>query len=326
MKNQFWQIPQFGEKARWLEGPIPKAEKGRLVVEVLYSSINYKDALGFTSRGKIFKKFPIIPGIDLCGEIKEGESDQFKVGDLVLVTGCGLGESDDGGYAKYALVAEEHLVKLPNKLDAKQAMSLGTAGFTAALAIARMEALGQSPSWGEILVTGASGGVGSLACLLLVKKGYEVIAQSEKTTEYDYIRSLGVKEVSSLEGLQLGSRALEKACFAGCIDNIGGETLGKVTKHIGLYGNIASIGLASGSEYQSSVMPHILRGVSILGISSANCPMPLRKEVWSFLENVLEKEDFEKIRIEQIELSDIDKKMSDYFDRKIVGRLLVKNK
>lgn len=319
----FW-IFNEGDKGTFQTAPLQALAAKHVRIRSEYSSINYKDALGVSGKGKIFKTYPIVPGIDVAGTVASSESSQFKVGDRVLVTGCGLGESFSGGYQEYVDVSEEHVIMIPLAYSTLDAMLIGTAGFTAGLSMLRMEQLGQRPEMGPILVTGASGGVGSITVKLFSKRGYEVIAQSEKTDKKNYLYSLGAKKVLSLKELALGVRPLESIQFGGAVDTIGGDTLPKIAAHIYLYGNIATIGLASGSAYNASVMPHILRGVSILGISSTNAPRKMREEVWSLLAKSLKVEDLASIEYKIINLEDIPFTVEAFFQRQVTGRILVK--
>ena len=251
--------------------------------------------MGATGKGQIFKKWPINGGIDVSGIVFESQSPFFKKGDSVLVTGCGLGESHDGGYSKFVRIPSEWAIPIPKNLSLEETMIFGTAGFTAGICLHRMEINDQTPERGPIAVTGASGGVGSFGVMMMAKKGYEVVAISGKESSHDYLRQLGASKVISLEELNLGSMPLEKGKFGGAIDNLGGEPLAKLLAHINPWGNIASVGLAAHHELQSTVMPFILRGVNILGISSANCPMPLRKKIWDRIGQELKPETLSNI-------------------------------
>ncbi len=256
---------------------------GEVVVRVAYSSINYKDALAGTGRGRILHRFPLVGGIDVAGHVVRSADPAFREGDAVLCTGCGLSEERDGGYAEYLRLEAKSTIKLPNGLDLREAMILGTAGFTAALALYRMEMLGQRPENGPIVVTGATGGVGMLALDVLTRAGYEAHAITSKFDRLDDLVALGAKQVISSRDLHWGQRPLERATWAGAIDNVGDEMLAGLTRHIGLYGNIASCGLAGGHALATTVMPFILRGVSLIGVSSNNAPRPMREEIWARL-------------------------------------------
>ncbi len=296
---------------------------GEVVIRVHYSSVNYKDALGATGRGKILKQFPLNAGIDLAGEVVSSESPDFKPGDKVLVNGCGIGEQFDGGLAEYARVKAEFVIPMPDGLDAKLAMALGTAGFTAALALHRMQENHQTPDKGPIVVTGASGGVGSIAVNILSSQGYEVIAVSGRESYYDFLRSLGANEVVSIDELNLGGKPLEKGRFGGVIDNVGGDLLAKLIAHVNLWGNVASIGLADSHLLSTTVFPYILRGVSVLGVSSTNCPMSLRKDIWKRLGADLKPNALEKIITDEVALKDVSPVFTDILDRKRYGRVVI---
>ncbi len=250
-------------------------------VKIKYSGINYKDALGVTGRSPIFKIDPIVPGIDFSGFALKGK---YK-GQTVIAQGCGFGETFDGGYTQLSSCADECLMPLPEGLNLKEAMVLGTAGFTAALAIHQMLEKGLLPDMGPVLVSGATGGVGGFAIQILDKLGFEVTALTHRMEHEDYLLSLGVKKVISFkEEVQFKSlKPLKKARWAGVIDNLGGEFLEKVLSQVAPWGSVSSIGLVKGSNFNASVMPFILRGVSILGVSSTHCPMSLRKNIWSKL-------------------------------------------
>lgn len=296
---------------------------GELLIAVEYSSINYKDALAVTGRGKIMRKLPLNAGIDLAGTVLESSDASFKPGDKVLANGCGLGEAHDGGLAERARLPVNWAIKLPEGLSTYDAMRLGTGGFTAALAFHRMLENGQHPDKGAIVVTGATGGVGSVAVALFARQGYEVIALSSRPEHSDYLRKLGASKVCTVDELGLGKRPLEAAKFGGVVDNIGGETLAHLLAHIDLWGNVASIGLADNEKLNATVFPFILRGVSLLGISSANCPMPLRREVWKKLGGQW-RFDFDVLATETIGLAEVPDVASDLLSRKRYGRTIVK--
>lgn len=260
-------------------------DDGDVCVRVEYSSINYKDALAGTGKGKILRRFPLSGGIDMAGTVVTSGNDRFAPGTQVVVTGCGLSEDRNGGYSEYLRVDSSATVPLPQGLSTREAMILGTAGFTAALSLHRMEANGQTPGAGPIVVTGASGGVGSIAINLLSHAGYEVHAISGKTDEFDWLESLGARQCISRHDLHWGQNALEKAIWAGCIDNVGGDMLAGISRVIQLWGNIACCGMTGGHGLHTTVFPMILRGVSMLGISSNNCPYELRKTLWDRLAN-----------------------------------------
>lgn len=297
--------------------------QGEVVINVHFSGINYKDALGATGRGAILKSFPLNGGIDLAGVVESSEDDRFKPGDEVLVNGCGLGESHDGGLAQKARVPADWVMNVPEGLSMKECMILGTAGFTAGLAIYRMQQNDQTLDKGPIVVTGASGGVGSIAVDMLSSLGYEVVAISGRREFDEYLTNLGANTVCSAEALELGSRPLEKGMFGGVIDNVGGELLGQLIAHTNLWGNIASIGLAGGHKLDSTVFPLILRGVSLLGVSSTNCPMPLRRKIWEKMGDSLKPKHLESILTKVVPLSEVSEVFNKLLDRELHGRVVV---
>ena len=251
-----------------------------VLIKAEYSSVNYKDALAGTGAGKIMRRLPLIGGIDVAGVVESSSDERFRAGDAVLVTGYDLGVAHDGGYARYVRVPAEWVVALPKALSLRDAMVIGTAGFTAALSIVEMERNGLTPASGPVIVTGATGGVGSIAVQALAGRGYAVTALTGKVQEESYLRSLGAREVLARDKLQMGTRPLEKSMWAGAVDAVGGATLGWLTRTMMQQGCIASSGLTGGTELSTTVMPFILRGVKLLGIDSVLCPMPLRLEVW----------------------------------------------
>ncbi len=297
--------------------------EGGVVLRVQWSGINYKDALAITGRGKILRRFPLNAGIDAAGVVESSTDPRFRPGDAVLATGMGLGETHDGGLAQRLRLPGDWLVRMPAGLSARQAMALGTAGFTAALAIHRMELNGQRPEMGPLVVTGATGGVGSVAVSILAGRGYAVTAVSGRPEHRDYQRGLGAAEVCTPDQLQLGNRPLEAARFGGAIDNLGGEVLAGLTRHVGLWGQIACIGMAASGELTTTVFPLILRGVSLLGVSSANCPMPLRTEVWNRLGAELKPAALDAIVHEVVPLDQVPDRARRLVDRQLLGRTLV---
>ncbi len=296
---------------------------GNVTIAVEYSGINFKDALGVTGKGKIYSQFPINAGIDCAGIVESSTDPRFRIGEHVLVNGCGLGENQDGGFANKVRVPSEWVISMPEGLTCRTAMIFGTAGFTAALAIDRMEQNDQTPAKGPIVVTGASGGVGSFAIHMLSSLGYEVIALSGREEHIDYLKSLGANEVLNPEQLALGSKPLEATRFGGAIDNVGGEILSGLLRHINLWGNIASIGIAADHNYSATVFPQILRGVSLLGVSSTNCPMERRRSVWNRIGKDLIPENLETIVSKEVKLQDIGPCFNELLDREHRGRILV---
>ncbi|NVJ61382.1 MAG: YhdH/YhfP family quinone oxidoreductase [Gammaproteobacteria bacterium] len=310
-------------KHRLCEMELDQLTAGEVVIKVDYSSVNYKDALAATGKGKILKQFPLNAGIDLAGTIVSSESDEFKPGQSVLVNGCGLGESYDGGLAQMARVSKDFVIPMPEGLDGRLAMALGTAGFTAALALHRMEENHQSPEKGPIVVTGASGGVGSVAVNILASQGYEVIAVSGRPEYHDFLKQLGASQICSVDDLALGTKPLEKGRFGGVIDNVGGNLLAQLLAHVDLWGNVASIGLASSHELSTTVFPYILRGVSVLGVSSTNCPMSLRKDIWKRLGADLKPNALSEIITDEIPLNEVSPVFDQILERKRYGRVVI---
>ena len=297
---------------------------GEVVVKVGYSSINYKDALAATGAGKILRKYPLVGGIDLAGEVVSSQHPEFKPGQKVLVNGCGLSETHDGGYAEYARVQGDWVVPIPAGLDEFQCMAIGTAGYTAALAIHRMEQNGQRPEGGDIVVTGATGGVGSVAIDMLAGRGYKVVALTGKPASTPYLEKLGASRVLLREGLNLGSRPLEEAQWGGAIDNLGGDVLAWLARTTNFWGNIASIGLAASAELKGTVVPFILRGVNLLGINSVYTPRPLRLAVWQRLASDLKPRHLDAIVTREIGLEALPAAFGDYIKGGVTGRTVVR--
>jgi acrylyl-CoA reductase (NADPH) len=297
---------------------------GEVVIRVSHSGINYKDALAATGAGKILRRHPLNGGIDLAGTVASSVDPAYRSGQLVLVTGCGLSETRDGGYAQYARVPAEAVVPIPSGLDAASAMGIGTAGFAAALAIVRMEANGQAPSTGPVLVTGATGGVGSLAIDMLSAKGYEVIAVSGKPEAADYLRGLGAHEIIDRRSLQLRDVPLESARWGGAIDNVGGPLLAWLLRGTRERGNVAAVGLAATAELSTTVMPFILRGVSLLGIASAASPRALRLAVWERIASDLKPRHLDRIVRRSVTLTELPSAFREYLEGRVIGRTLVR--
>jgi len=297
---------------------------GEVVVKVRYSTINYKDALAATGAGKILRKYPLVGGIDLAGEVVSSTHADFKPGQKVLVNGCGLSETHDGGYAEYARVAADWVVPIPAGLDEFQCMAIGTAGYTAALAIHRMEQNGSQPDGGEIVVTGATGGVGSVAIDMLAGRGYKVVAVTGKKSSAAYLEKLGAARVLLRDEINLGSRPLEEAQWAGAIDNLGGDVLTWLTRTTKFWGNIASIGLAASPELKTTVVPFILRGVNLLGINSVFTPRPLRLAVWQRLATDLKPRHLDLIVYSTVSLDELPQAFEPYVKGAVTGRAVVK--
>ena len=298
--------------------------EGDVVVRVTYSTINYKDALAATGAGRILRRFPLVGGIDLAGEVTSSTDARFTPGMPVLVNGCGLGETHDGGYAEYARVRGDWLVPIPAGMDAREAMAIGTAGFTAALAIHRMEQNGQAPANGPVVVTGATGGVGSLALDMLDGRGYETVAVTGKSGQDEYLRSIGAGEVLDRAAIDLGKRPLEKALWAGAIDNLGGDVLTWLTRSMAYGGNIASIGLAASTALNTTVLPFILRAVCLLGINSVDTPRPLRLAVWERLAGDLRPRHLDRIGRNELGFDALPEAFAAYIDGRVTGRAVVR--
>ena len=297
---------------------------GEIVIQAHYSSVNYKDMLAATGKGKILRRFPLIAGVDVAGVVSASVDNRFSVGDEVLVTGCGLGESQDGGFSEVVRVPADWVVPLPDGLTLFDVMALGPAGFTAALAVDRLEQNGLLPGQGPVIVTGASGGVGSIAIDLLKGRGYEVVALSRKPEAAAYLQSLGATEVLDVKAVAASDKPLEAARWAGAIDNVGGDILGWLTRTVKPWGSIASIGLAGGVELRTTVMPFILRGVSILGITSANCPMERRNKVWNRLVTDLKPKHLDRIVAETVTLDELPQVFEKILSGQHRGRYVVK--
>lgn len=314
---------QVGKKVITEIADVTDFGAGDVVIKSEYSGVNYKDALGVTGSGLIFKKMPLIGGIDVAGRVVESKNPKVSVGAEVLVNGCGLGEIQDGGFAEKVRVPAEWIVPRVG-LTSRHAMMLGTAGFTAGLCLNRLELNGVSSDRGPLVVTGASGGVGSLAVWLFSQKGYQVIAVSGKTAEHEWLKQMGASDVVTPEKLKLGTRPLEQSRYQAAVDNVGGTLLAGLSRHIDLWGAIACVGLAESPELHATVMPLILRGVSLLGISSANCPMPLRQEVWKMWSE-MDLAALEKLmHIQEIGLEEIMPTAEAMLARKTTGRHIVK--
>jgi acrylyl-CoA reductase (NADPH) len=310
--------------ARYEDVTLDDLSEGDVVIRVSHSGINYKDALAATGAGKILRRYPLVGGIDLAGTVESSADARFKKGDAVLITGNGLSETHDGGYAEFARVPGDWVIPRPAGLDAASAMAIGTAGFTAALAIHRMEENGQLPGGGPIAVTGATGGVGSLAIDMLAARGYRVVAISGKADAVAYLKELGAGEVLLRGQLEMGSRPLEGVRFAGAIDNLGGEMLGWLTRSIDFWGNVASIGLAAGPELKTTVMPFILRGVSLLGINSSATPRDVRLAVWQRIATDLKPRSLARIVTRTIGFAELPQAFPPYVEGRITGRTVVR--
>ena len=256
--------------------------KGDVLVKVGYSTLNYKDGLALSgNKARIMRKLPMVPGIDLAGTVERSESPDYKPGDHVLVNGWGLGETEWGGYSQKARLKSAWLVPLPDAFSEQQAMAIGTAGFTAMLAVMALEHMDVRPGRGEVLVTGAAGGVGSVAVAVLAKLGYDVAASTGRAETHDYLRGLGANSIVGREELEAESkRPLESARWVGAVDTVGGKILAAVLRAIDSFGAVSACGNAGGFDLQTTVLPFILRGISLMGINSVYCPVERRREAW----------------------------------------------
>jgi NADPH2:quinone reductase len=297
---------------------------GEVVVRVAYSSVNYKDALAATGAGKILRRSPLVGGIDLAGSVVSSADARYKSGDAVIVTGCGLSEVHDGGYAEYARVPGDWVIPMPPGLDARLAMAVGTAGFTAALAIQKMELNGLLPGTAPVVVTGASGGVGSIAVDMLSGRGYEVVAVSGKADADDYLRSLGASRILRRQEIDFGKKPMERATWSGAIDSVGGETLTWLTRTMAPTGSIVSIGLAGGAELNTTVMPFILRGINLLGVSSSATVRALRLLVWQRIATDLKPRHFDKLIVREIAFEHLPDVFAQYLEARVIGRTVVR--
>lgn len=317
------QITEKGiNKARLLDVDKNDLPSHGVLIKVDYSTLNYKDALAITGKSPVVRSFPLIPGIDLSGEVITCNTSQYKKGDKVILNGWGVGESYWGGLSQYANVKPEWLVPLPSSLTTKSAMSLGTAGYTAMLCVQAIEAHGITPDDGNILVSGAAGGVGSIATLLLAKRGYQVTASTGRPEESDYLKSLGAQEVIDRKTLNEAGKPLQKERWSAAIDVAGSHTLANICASLKYGGIVAACGLAQGMDLPATVAPFILRGISLAGIDSVNQPIARRMRAWDALAQEIEGETLDKLTTE-IKLSNAITYAQDLLDGKIKGRLVV---
>jgi len=313
-----------GYRAEIVEQTIEDQAEGDVVIRVAWSGINYKDALAGTGKGKILREFPLNGGIDAAGTVVRSESERFSEGDEVVITGCGLSETRDGGYSEYLRVPSKWLVPLPKGLTLREAMLLGTAGFTAALSLWRMEANGQTPDMGPIVVTGASGGVGSIAIDILTRAGFEAHAISGKVEQFEWLRSLGARQCISRNELYWSEKPLDSTHWAGAIDNVGGDMLSGLTRVIKPWGSIASCGMAGGIGVRTTVMPFIIRGIGLLGINSAGCPYPIREELWARLAGAWKPAHLDSIENAEAPLDELAPHFENALEGGSLGRVVVR--
>lgn len=299
-------------------------DAGELTLRVLYSSVNYKDALAATGTGKIIRRFPCVGGIDMVGEVIDSADDRFRAGEIVIATSFDIGVSHHGGYAQEARVPAAWAVRLPDGLSPFDAMALGTAGFTAGLAILRMEDNGLTPASGPVVVSGATGGVGSLATSMLASLGYQVVAFTRKAEEEAYLRSLGASRILPASQVDLGKvRPMEAAQWAGAVDNVGGSVLHWMLATMKQAGTVASIGNAASVELHSTVFPFILRGVSLLGVDSGYMGFPTRQRVWDRLATDLKPSALHSMT-RTVAFDDLAPVFDDFVAGRIKGRTVVR--
>ena len=296
--------------------------EGDVSVDVEFSTLNYKDGLAITGKSPVVRRFPLVPGIDFAGTVSASSNPAWHVGDRVILNGWGVGETHCGGLAQKARVRGEWLVALPKKFTARQAMAIGTAGYTAMLCVLALEKHGVKPADGEILVTGANGGVGSIAIALLARLGYQVVASTGRLAETDHLKALGAAEVIDRQALSSPAKPLGKERWAGVIDTVGSHTLANACATTRYHGAVAACGLAGGMDFPSSVAPFILRGVTLYGIDSVMAPLSLRQEAWARLARDLDLAKLEAITAE-IALSEALSVAGDLLEGRVRGRVVV---
>ena len=297
--------------------------ENEMLVRVHYSTLNYKDALAVTGKGRVIRKFPIIPGIDLAGEVVDPGNSAFKAGDHVISTGWGMGEEYWGGLGQYARLDPSWPLLLPEGLDMRTAMVMGTGGFTAALCVSAIIDHGIQPEDGPVLVTGAGGGVGGVSVMLLAKLGYEVYAVSGRESLNDYLKQIGAKHILHRDELSRECKPLEKESWAAVVDTVGGETLATVIAQTQAEGIIAACGNASGIQLNTTVFPFILRGVTLRGINSVSVPLDARKQAWELIANTIPTEYYDLLTDREITLNEVKDTCEELIAGKIRGRVVV---
>jgi putative YhdH/YhfP family quinone oxidoreductase len=305
------------------QSTIDELDAGEVTVRVAYSGVNYKDALAATGAGRIIRRFPCVGGIDLAGTVVESSDPRFKKGDAVIATSYDIGVAHDGGYGEYARVKADWVVPMPKGMSLFDAMALGTAGFTAGLAVARMEHEGLRPGGGPVAVTGATGGVGSIAIDILAGLGHHVVAITGKAAESDYLKGLGAKEVLLRSGIDLAKiKPLDRTTWVGAVDNLGGDMLAWLASTMKIGAPLAAVGLAASMNLNTTVAPFILRGVSLLGVDSVNCPMPQRQAVWQRLATDMRPRHLAQFT-RTIPFDDLPKVFNDFIEARVRGRIVV---
>ncbi|SNT73847.1 MDR family oxidoreductase [Paracoccus seriniphilus] len=301
---------------------LPPLAEGEVAVDVAYSTLNYKDALALTGAAPVVRSFPMVPGIDLSGIVRESLHPDYAPGDRVVLNGWSVGEKYWGGLAGRAHLKGEWLVPLPEGISLRQAMAIGTAGYTAMLCVMALEAHGVTPDSGEVVVTGASGGVGSVAIALLAARGYDVAAVTGRESETDYLKSLGASSIVAREELTGKPRALNKERWAGAVDVVGSTVLANLLSMMKYRGTVAACGLAGGMDLPASVAPFILRGVTLAGVDSVMCPRPDRIEAWQRLARELDMDKLESMVVE-LALDDVIATAPKFLEGQVRGRIVV---
>lgn len=294
-----------------------------VTVRVEYSTVNYKDGLAITNKAPVVRQYPLVPGIDFAGVVERSNDANWKAGDKVILNGWGVGESHWGGYAQKARVKGQWLVPLPATLTTRQAMAIGTAGYTAMLCVMRLEALGITPDKGDILVTGANGGVGNIAISILAKLGYKVVASTGRVNEAEHLKALGATDIIDRAELSSKGKPLAKERWAGAVDTVGSHTLANVCASVQYGGVVAACGLAQGMDLPATVAPFILRGVTLAGVDSVYVPADVRIKAWQRLATDLDPNKLEALS-QEIDLSQVIESASQIIEGKIRGRLIVK--
>jgi acrylyl-CoA reductase (NADPH) len=311
-----------GQSVDFTELAVTDLMEGDVLIDVEHSTVNYKDGLALTGKAPIIRKYPLVPGVDFAGTVRSSSNTDFKPGDKVVLNGWSVGESHHGGYAARARVPGDWLVHLPENFSTAEAMAIGTAGYTAMLAVMALEVQGVKPADGDILVTGAAGGVGSVSISLLSKLGYAVVASTGRLSEEPYLKSLGATSVIDRNEFSSAPKPLGKMRWAGAVDSVGSITLANVLSQTKYAGSVAACGLAQGSDLPATVMPFILRGVKLIGIDSVHCPKPKRIEAWHRLARDLDKRKLAAMTT-HVKLSDVPRVASELVAGRIRGRIVV---